>query len=392
VKSRKVFLPNLSGDLSRYLAASLGKIGIDLAVLPPSDSKTKEFSDPLTTGEECWPLKALAGDYFKALSIETTSRQVEIFMPFITGINCNFNYYKKKLSQIFNKTENFKVNIWSPDLSDSDGLLKIFGPNVLREFWLGIVVSELMYQTLLAVRPGETSPGCAKDLYDLAVEAVVNCLKSDQDIERIIEKTEDVLVNSVNCFKKVDQKSDCLPLIGFIGEPFARYNDLLNNHIVDRLEKCGARVWVSPLSDEFRLIFGKLPLIGPILLADEMRLRGLFTGLWTSLNINCPVQSLSDLMTLAGQRLPTNCGLDWVNLSLGRIMWFLGQLKVDGLLGVFGWPCQLASSLLAFQRSWTEEYPEKPFRFFWSSDAEHDFSVFTSDFIDKIKVNINCNK
>ncbi|MDR1085432.1 MAG: hypothetical protein LBP22_11400 [Deltaproteobacteria bacterium] len=376
-------IPRLDGFVSEFTAAAFRRSGTEVVILPSADADTRAARERWTVGGECWPFRVMAGDYMKALEGGQAHRERRFLAPKFSGASCGLNDFGANLRKIFDAGGFESARTASPDLGNFEEFYRFCGPMAFRALWLGLVTAELLDQALLLARPTEKVSGEAEKMTRIAVGEALAILENGND-DVIVRRLEAALARAAIFIGEAAEAKETGPLVGFVGEPFVRFCNLLNNHIVWRIESSGGRVWRSPLTDEVRLVFFRSPpAIQRELAADERLLRAAFEPFWSLIGLRVPNDGWEEIRALGSQWLPDATGLDWAIGAIGRARWLLDRLRVDGLLALFSRPCLLGSSFLAFQQAWKAESQDRPFRLAHASDGESDWSRIIGEYMDK---------
>lgn len=233
---------------ARLLAAAFRSQGIDASVVPPSTTRSLKKGFSCTSGEECFPQQVTVGDFLDILdSGNIAAKDAAFFMPTATG-PCRFGQYAQLIKNIFAELGYGDATIYS--LTSENGYAGVGGmPFVRRIFW-GIVISDLLSKLLHKIRPYEKKDGTTDVVYKNGVEKIGQVIASDLptgkplhlELVRTLKKIKDD-------FLSIDKYQTTFPLIGIVGEIFCRLNTFSNNDLIRHLEKMGAEVWLSGVSE-----------------------------------------------------------------------------------------------------------------------------------------------
>ncbi len=80
---KKTYIPRMAAGTFRALAAVLRSLGVDAEVVPPADARTLELGGKHSTGDECYPLKVVLGDFLRIVEAPgfDASRTAFFFLP-----------------------------------------------------------------------------------------------------------------------------------------------------------------------------------------------------------------------------------------------------------------------------------------------------------------------
>lgn len=224
-------------------AAAFRRFHIDAEALPPPNKESFELGMKFTRGSECSPcFSAIGGILTYLKQINLPQERYCIFFPEGPG-PCRFGQYAQLLRLVLKEQGFPDVEILSP--SSEDAYEKITGgSSLLLYVWKAVVASDLLYKSLLAVRPYEKTRGISEKIYK-------ECIKK---LEKIIEYESDkelkkFLYLSVKEFLEIPKDSSLQkPKVAIVGEIYVRLNEFSNNNLATILEEYGAEVHVEPLA------------------------------------------------------------------------------------------------------------------------------------------------
>jgi predicted nucleotide-binding protein (sugar kinase/HSP70/actin superfamily) len=248
LKGRCLFIPQMGGSSVRAFVAAFKSAGIEASAVPPSDHKTLELSGRHVSGDECYPLRVVLGDFLKAVENFGPDR-VAFFMPTTCG-PCRFGQYAPYMRKLLQKLGYDGVPVLSP--SSSNGYDGMTGGSsfLLRTCWRAIMASDTLQRMLLRIRPYEQNPGESDSVYAHCLEDLCRVLQHSgisagtqlKMLTASLERSRDLL-RSVPVIEKN------LPLIGVVGEIFCRLNEFSNQDIIRCIESQGAECWLSGITE-----------------------------------------------------------------------------------------------------------------------------------------------
>jgi len=245
LKGKKLYLPNMC-DHAIPLGAAFTANGVPTEVMPEGDSETLYWGRKFTSGRECFPCLATTGEMVKiTLRKDFDPKNSAFFMPTVGG-GCRFSYYHKLQRNVLDELGFSEVPIYSPHMGTSwyrD--LGIVGEKFIRQAFHGIVATDMLEKCKREIRPYEVEKGSTDKVYKESLEKLC----------RNILKTRDVIPILIEAREAFDQiKTNGVrpkPLIGVVGEIFARSNRFSNENVVRKIEEFGGEAWVSPVIEWF---------------------------------------------------------------------------------------------------------------------------------------------
>lgn len=248
LEGRKLYIPEMDYGGSRALAASFRSTGIDAEVVPPSTPASLKKGFSCTSGDECFPQQITIGDFLNILD-EGLTRPAEaaFFMPVATG-PCRFGQYATLIRNILEENGYGDALVYS--ISSENGYSDVGGMPFIRRTWWGVIASDILRRALLRIRPYEKEEGKTDHIYRKGVEEVCKLVESaDLTGKNLFNRLTSLLTEIRQSFAQIETHNAGLPLIGVVGEIFCRLNTFSNNNLIRRIEKLGAEVWLTGVSE-----------------------------------------------------------------------------------------------------------------------------------------------
>jgi predicted nucleotide-binding protein (sugar kinase/HSP70/actin superfamily) len=392
---KKVWVPRMSDGSARIFAAALRSLGLDAAPLPPSDAGTLEQGARHTSGDECYPAKITMGDCIKILEQPGNDPlQTAFFMATGQG-PCRFGQYIHLMKSEFEKIGYSGVTILAPacETGYSD-----FGPGAdlyARSGWRALLAGDLLLKYLLKTRPHEISPGDSDAAHEASVEDVCRCMETPWPSARIqLGRLRESLLRARRRFRRVPTRFDAERLlIGAVGEIFCRLNSFSNQEFVRALERAGAEVWMSDItewiwyvnSDELRMhrLHGRqfsARALGARLRAffqkkDEQALRSLFAEDFSGYE----EPETPEVLRSAAPYLPADGALGEMTVNTGRSI-CLAKKGVDGIADISPFTCMNGIVCEAIYPQVSKDHSGIPIRNFYCDEThagpDRDIGIF----------------
>jgi predicted nucleotide-binding protein (sugar kinase/HSP70/actin superfamily) len=160
------------------------------------------------------------------------------------GGGCRFGYYNRLQRMILDEVGCDDVPLFSPN--QNDGLYACFdkhvGDEFIRHAWHAIVAVELLFKAACWVRPREIEEGSADAAYRLFLDKTIHAIEHGLNMRAVMR-------DARSAFEGIPTRNVALPWIGLIGEVYVRMHDWCNQDLVRKIEKLGAHVWLTPLSE-----------------------------------------------------------------------------------------------------------------------------------------------
>jgi len=240
LSGRTLYIP-VMGDHCYALAAAFRHCGQDARVLPAADEETLRWGRKYTSGKECLPCIITTGDMLKKINQDGFEPQKSaFFMPSSSG-PCRFGLYNcfhRLLLRQMGLSET--ISVISPN-QDSGfySSFKQFKTNPVRQAFTGIAAVDLLFKTLLRIRPYECSPGTADEAYRECLGRIVAALDSGSSFRQLVKQ---MRICAEQLAEVAVDYSQVRPLVSVVGEIYVRSHVFANDNIVRRLERLGAEV------------------------------------------------------------------------------------------------------------------------------------------------------
>lgn len=396
LKERTLYIHPMTRAGARMIAASFRAAGLDARILPPSDQRTLELGNMVSSGEECLPEKVTIGDYLKVTEQPGFDPSKTAFiMPTANG-PCRFGQYSHLLGAILKRRGLEEVMIVSPSSKNGYGDLGSTGTlSFFRSAWLGVIASDILRKLLLKTRPYARNPETVDRLYEAGLERAETVIaEPGLSQRRKIGRLQDTLVATRNEFRAIE--ADYIkgkPLIGVVGEIFCRHNRFANQDMLRLLEAAGAETWIADVGewvfytdwsrmDSLRRLGKKVSLdMGTALLkrhvmhSDEHKLLAPFADDF----VGYEEPGANVLVELGRPYLPADGALGEMALSLGRSAYLYGK-GADGIVDISPFSCMNGIVSEAVYPSFSRDHDGIPCQVFYydgnSLDMDRDIGIF----------------
>jgi predicted nucleotide-binding protein (sugar kinase/HSP70/actin superfamily) len=248
---KRVFLPPMAYGSARLFASALRSLGVDAALTPQSNARTRELGAQFTSGDECYPAKVTVGDFMRVLELpDADPARTVFFMPTADG-PCRFGQYAAYMRRLLDAHGFPQVEVLSPTSRNAYGSLGSLARPFLRTAWRALVAADILQKLLLQHRPYERRIGAADAAFEECLNEVCGALESGPTAPADqLRRLRAALVRCRMRFIGLDTRPDpTRPLIGVVGEIFCRLNTFSNEDAVRRLEQAGAEVWLSGITE-----------------------------------------------------------------------------------------------------------------------------------------------
>jgi len=251
-EQRRILVPRL-GPGAEVVVACMRAEGIVAETLPMPTRDSLRLGRRYTSGKECVPMTITTGSLLERLERERDSaEQFAFFMPTANG-PCRFGVYNLLHKILLEKTGWLdRVTIVSP--SDTNYFAECSADFEIR-LCVGFVAADLLLAALHDVRPVETRPGAAQELYDRYLAELrrrMASLTPGTLVEALSELgngafgVRKMLARAAGEFRAVKDMNRDVPTVSVVGEIYVRLDPFANDFVVEKLEQRGIRAQVAP--------------------------------------------------------------------------------------------------------------------------------------------------
>ncbi|MDP7637171.1 MAG: hypothetical protein QF577_06450 [Phycisphaerae bacterium] len=397
LEGRILWIPRMTYDGARAIAAVFRSVGINAAVTPPSDDRTLELAGLFSSGEECYPQKVTFGDFLRIIHSDNFDPDRNAFFMPTAGGPCRFGQYAPYLRQVLDELGYTSVPIISPTSKNSYDGLADHGGDMFRTAWRGLVAGDILRKMLLKTRPYETTPGATDQVWEDSLDLLDTVLAkpnlSSRDRMAAITKA---LTTARNMFHAVPARyTTDRTLIGVVGEIYCRFNTFCNNDAVRKIEAHGGEAWLSDIAEwvwytnwsqkDHLQRSGKglsLPMLAAVVKnrfqrADEHRLLAPFAD--DFVGYEEPHNIFEDVLKPGWPYLPADGALGEMVLSVGKTI-YLYNKGADGVIDISPFSCMNGIISEAVYHSVCDDCNNMPIRNFYfdatSSNIQRDLDIF----------------
>ena len=380
LKGKTVYIPPMGYDSARVLAAAFRAVGLCAEPLPPSDERTREVSGRYASGDECLPFQILTGDVMKLFEGGDVDPGQSVFLLPASLGPCRFASFVPDLREILERSGYGQAEVFAPDLSNGHKDLGELGAGGIRIAWLALVSADILQKLLLLHRPYERVKGETDKAYEDALQDLCASIEFAPPLERV-ERILSSLFRDRDRFGTISMREECpTPLVGIVGEPFCRFNTLLNNDLIRQLEDRGGQAWLAGLLGEVRRYVRTFAGLEGKLSRDE-------TVLMEVLRDDLATYSEPDtgeVLKYAQPYLPIESGSAEVVLRLGQVV-HMARQGVDGIIDASPFPCMNGSACAAFYPKLSRDLGGLPIRNFYFHGVRRDWTAELDEYLGAVR-------
>ena len=396
LKGKTVYIPRMSYEGARAMAAALQAIGIEAEPVPPSDHTTLALGKKFSSGDECHPQTVTLGGFLKLLEKPGFDPKKAAFLMPMAGGPCRFGQYSVYVKKILMQLGYPEILVFSPSGENSYDQFGKEGKGFARIAWRAVVASDILRKLLLKTRPYEITPGTTDAVFHQSLDLVCEAIaKRTSNAKEHMEALLHALRLTRDRFRQISCNYDASrPLIGVVGEIYCRLDDFANEEILRVIEAQGGEAWMADISEwiwytNYRQLgiirdqgkrFSKTMLAAKIKNFvqhnDEKALLSLFREDFKGYEEPHHVQQV---LNKSLPYLPHYGALGEMTVSSGKAM-YLYEKGIDGIVDVSPFTCMNGIVCEALYPKISREHDNIPMKVFYfdgtRSDWDRDIGIF----------------
>ena len=243
---------------AELLAATLDALGVRAECLPMADRESVQIGRRYTSGKECVPMCITLGSLLQRLEREQDSTTRFVFMMPQSSGPCRFGTYNVLHRMVLERLQwKDRVRVWSPiEGQYGEG----FPSGLFTQVALALITMDFLQQALYDVRPVETHPGAAEQVYRRYVAELTRRMRTEARREPSLSAAllqvmtgrmfgcAELLRRAGRAFAAVKSDRE-VPTVALVGEIYVRCDPFANDFIIEKLEKRGLRVVPAPFNE-----------------------------------------------------------------------------------------------------------------------------------------------
>ncbi|MGD8650807.1 MAG: hypothetical protein PVJ35_08085 [Desulfobacterales bacterium] len=258
LQEKTFLIPEMARIGCHLLAGAFRGFGINAIVI--ETYKGLDLGKEFTSGKECFPCQVTTGDilYFlkkekERLGNNFNTENYIYFMPEATG-PCRFgmyNKYQRIVLDSFPELRKLKIgSLTTGNAYSLDGMIDEDSAKELRKVaYFSVIIGDALDRLLWRIRPYEKEPGMTDDFIERAMNHMSDAFETygpESNFEQILDELEKITVEGKSI---IDPTIARKPLIGIVGEIYLRTHTYSNQDLARTLEKFGAEVVISSLTE-----------------------------------------------------------------------------------------------------------------------------------------------
>ncbi|MFP4459132.1 MAG: hypothetical protein ACLFSQ_06065 [Candidatus Zixiibacteriota bacterium] len=393
---RKMYIPQMSFEASRLMAAAFKSAGLDAEPAPVSNSETLELARKYLLGDECLPESVTLGNFLRIAEREDFEPSKTTFVMPTSNGPCRFGHYLHLAKKIFEERGQGDILFFSP--SSYGGYLDDIpdAQSVVRTGMQAIIAADVLRKMLYMNRPRELNKGDADKIYAISIEEIAEAI-AEQDISggRRLKNIVAAMIKMRDRFRNMPKDPEKNPiLIGIVGEIYCRFNDFSNNYLIRLIEELGGEAWISDIiewvwytndEDKWRIISsgkrfsGKMlghKIKSAVMKHDEHKITSPFKQDFKGREEPWPISKVLDL---SAPYLPRDGAHGEMVLSIGKALWYR-QKGAHGVIDISPFTCMNGIVTEAVYPRVSREHDNFPMKVFYfdglHEDSRSELEVF----------------
>ncbi|MBN1543767.1 hypothetical protein JW992_16610 [candidate division KSB1 bacterium] len=389
LQGRRLYIPQMSYEGARCMAAAFQSMGIDALPSPAGDAETYKLARQYLSGDECLPEAVTLGNFLKVTRQPDYRPETTAFLLPTSNGPCRFGHYLPLAKKIFSERGE-PVLIFSPSSAGGYEDIGAGARDLVRTAWRAVVVSDILRKLLLWYRPLERHAGDSDRIYHQILDAVCQALAlRDVGHRKRLHAVRAALIEAKHAFNAIAiDKQRPLLLIGVVGEIFCRLNTFSNDELVREIEAQGGRVWLSDVAEwvwytnDEEIINLKragrglsFAMFGcrirhAVMHADEHALYSPFTDAFPGME---EPRHTNEILQKSRRYLPREGAHGEMVLSVGKTIWYW-EKGADGVIDISPFTCMNGIVCEAVYPRVSRDLNGMPIRLFYFDALQHDWS------------------
>ena len=241
---KTIILPNWDDITCRFLVANLRAEGYDARLLEETQASIRT-SLKYNSGQ-CIPLNIIAQDYINYVIKHDLNPEKTVLWLNDSELACNIKLYPYHIKRILTSYGKGleKANVYAGELSFIDISVKA-SMNAYFSHMFGGMLRKMACKT----RPYETEPGTTQKVLNKSIQMLTEAFEKKRSKEGTV-------ADIVSHFDWIDTQVETRPKVAIFGDLYVRDNEVLNQNLIDFIEKNNGEVITTPFNHFARIIAG----------------------------------------------------------------------------------------------------------------------------------------
>lgn len=321
-----ILIPATDERINRFQQAVFQTAGYHAHILP-MDTRIMNQGYRYASGGECLPNVAITGSVIHALQTQDIHPEKSIlYLPNIC-FSCNFNQYAGLV-----KTACRNAGFPGMRVMNFNGLAAVpdVGAKTNAHLLSITILGSILEKLKRRYQPYETIAGKTRERVNASEQIVIEHILHKKSLLTAAKEIKTI-------FEPAALPDSRKPVIAVLGDMYAKFNAVLNDHVCDEIEHLGGEV-LMPSYNELVLHAMHADIIennqDDKLLKTMTRYEKRFESIFADLLKDRCEPSLDDCHRLTTQFGLRNFIAGETAISVGRLLWYIDQGLVDGVIHV----------------------------------------------------------
>jgi predicted CoA-substrate-specific enzyme activase len=244
LEGKTVLFPNWDPLTCPLLVANLRRFGIDARLLEENQLSIQK-SMRRNSGQ-CIPLNIIAQEFVDYVAKYALAPEKAVLWTIGGNLSCNlplYPHFLKTLLESYGRGME-KAGVYAGELSQLD-ISPLLVPNV----YFSLLFGGLLRRLGCKIRPYEQDPGTTRRTMDRALEIFVSSFLGQVSKEEALEEV-------IALFSAIAVSNESRPRVAIFGDLYVRDNEVMNQNLIEVIERAGGEVFTTPYSDYIKIVGG----------------------------------------------------------------------------------------------------------------------------------------
>jgi len=249
-RRRKIIAPYFAEGYSELLPEVFRNMGVEMEILPPSDSESVEQGLRYVNNEVCYPAILVVGDIVKALKSGRYNRDEIAVAMTQTGGQCRATNYLASIKKTM-QTAGFgdipvvSIAFANDVFNDQPGFELKWAKSIIITLFT-LLYADCLTKFYYAALVREKEKGAAARLRQKYLELAkpVVASRNRKELYKLVEQAAEE-------FDTIITPNDRVPIIGVVGEIYVKYNSFSHKNVLTWLAEQGVEVVAPSLYNFF---------------------------------------------------------------------------------------------------------------------------------------------
>jgi len=242
LKNKDIFFPNWDDITGQFLVSILKSEGYNAYLMEETEETLKNCLR--TNTGQCIPLNALASSFVHTVKEYDLDPSNSVLWVGKSEIACNVKLYSHHIKHILKKEKNgFEHSeVYSGELSLMDISMKT-SANAYFAYMFGGLLRKVGCQ----IRPYEVNKGKTDAAIKNAKSIITKMFRHNSSKDQ-------ALTDALSPFSKIEVRKEKRPKVSIFGDLYMRDNGIINQDLINYIEKNGGEVVTTPYSRFIKMI------------------------------------------------------------------------------------------------------------------------------------------